>query len=128
MAPTEGVPPDVRLFLDRCIDSVEQLEVLLMLWRGRPGELTASAITRDLGSNLDSIRKRLQGLVTAGLAETGTDGFRFHSDATHDVVLEHVAHAYRERRVSVITYIINSPDRTLRAFSDAFRLRDPRSP
>jgi hypothetical protein len=61
------IPDDVRRFLLQCIDSVEQLEVLLLLHRA-PGEgWTAEAIAQSLYSNPESIGRRLAGLYASGL-------------------------------------------------------------
>jgi len=121
------LPAEIRLFLDRCIDSIEQLEVLLLLWRNRPQVLTAEAITHDIGSAADSIRRRLHGLERSRLVDASMHGFAYRADPAHDPVVAQVSQAYRERRVSVISHVVTSPGRSLRAFSDAFRLRDPGS-
>lgn len=127
MTPLEVVPPEVFQFIDRFIDSIEQLEVLLMLWRANGASLDPGAITRELGSNVESIVKRLANLALNGLSEEENGGFRYRADPHHEAVVIALARSYHERRVSIITYIINNPNKSLRAFSDAFRLRDPRS-
>jgi hypothetical protein len=119
------LPAEIRLFLDRCVDSIEQLEVLLLLWSNRPRILTTESITRDIGSAAASIRRRLQALERYGLVDSSPFGFAYRPDPAHDPVVALVFQAYRERRVSVITYVVTNPGRSLRAFSDAFRLRDP---
>jgi DNA-binding IclR family transcriptional regulator len=123
----EGVPSEVCQFIDSCIDSIEQLEVLLLLWRSRPQALAPQAINRDLGSSLESITRRLDSMSRLGLVERLGVEFRYSPEPTKDAIVERVAQAYRERRVSVITYVVNRPNQSLRAFADAFRLRDPRS-
>src|SRR5687768_16699022 len=64
---TSGIPEDVRRFLLQCIDSVEQLEVLLLL-HGAPAQAwNAEAVAQALYSNPDSIARRLAGLHANGL-------------------------------------------------------------
>src|SRR5688572_27525821 len=54
---TAGIPEDVRRFLLQCIDSVEQLEVLLLLHRD-PGKVwSTEAVAQALYSNPDSIAR-----------------------------------------------------------------------
>jgi hypothetical protein len=119
------IPDDVRRFLLQCIDSVEQLEVLLLLHRA-PGEAwTAEAIAQSLYSNPESIGRRLAGLHASGLLAPAPS-FRYKYQPKNvelDATVTLLANTYRERRVAVITVIASKPMENVRAFSDAFRLR-----
>jgi hypothetical protein len=129
-----AIPDDIHRFLHANIDSVEQLEVLLLLQRERDGgerdggerdgDWTAESAARVLYSQPSSIAGRLASLQAKGLVANSGAGYRYapKSDAVRDTV-SRLAETYRERRVAVITVIASKPMENVRAFSDAFRLR-----
>lgn len=109
-----------------CIDSVEQLEVLLLL-HGSPSVVwSPEAVAKTLYSNPDSIARRLAGLHARGLlaiAEVSSYRYQPRTAELADTV-SLLADTYRQRRVAVITVIASKPMENVRAFSDAFRLRN----
>jgi hypothetical protein len=124
-----AIPDEIHRFLHANIDSVEQLEVLLLLRRERDsgerdGDWTAESVARVLYSQPSSIAGRLASLQAKGLVANSGAGYRYapKSDAVRDTV-SRLAETYRERRVAVITVIASKPMENVRAFSDAFRLR-----
>jgi hypothetical protein len=124
-AVTSGIPEGVRRFLLQCIDSVEQLEVLLHLYRTPEQTWSSESIARLLYSNPASIAHRLARLHANGLlAETSGSVYRYQpKTAELDATVSQLAETYRQRRVAVITVIASKPMENVRAFSEAFRLR-----
>jgi hypothetical protein len=123
-----GLPDDVHRFLYQNIDSVEQLEVLLLLRRGPERGWTADEVARELYSHPSSILHRMASLSGRGLLrelEPACYQYAPRSTELHDTVTR-VAETYRERRVAVITLIASKPIENVRAFSDAFRFRRPK--
>lgn len=122
---TSGIPEEVRRFVLQCIDSVEQLEVLLLLHRSPAVVWSPEAVATTLYSNPDSIARRLAGLHARGLLSvTEASSYRYlpkTPELAATVTL--LADTYRQRRVAVITVIASKPMENVRAFSDAFRLR-----
>jgi hypothetical protein len=122
---TSGIPEEARRFVLECIDSVEQLEVLLLL-HGSPAVVwSPEAVAKTLYSNPESIVRRLAGLHARGLlaiAEASSYRYQPRTAELADVV-SLLADTYRQRRVAVITVIASKPMENVRAFSDAFRLR-----
>jgi len=120
-----GLPQDVHQFLHQNIDSVEQLEVLLLLW-GRPERgWTAEDVATAIYSHPSSVVRRLRMLLGQGLLrerEAGCFQYAPRTSALHDTVTR-LNHMYRERRVAIITLIASKPIDNVRAFSDAFRIR-----
>jgi len=119
------LPEDVYRFLYQNIDSVEQLEVLLLLRRLPDRGWTAEEVARELYSHPTSILHRMTSLAGRGLLrelEPACYQYAPRSTELHDTVTR-VAEIYRERRVAVITLIASKPIENVRAFSDAFRLR-----
>lgn len=119
------LPAAVRELLQQ-LDSVEQLEALLLLHRRADRDWTVLEVSEELRTNAQSIATRLDGLRAAGLVSPGqaphthryAPRTREHMDAVNALADE-----YTVRRVSVITYIIAKPSERIRSFADAFRLR-----
>jgi hypothetical protein len=122
---TSGIAEEVRRFLLQCIDSVEQLEVLLHLYRTREQSWSPDAIALALYSNPASIARRLAGLYSHGLLTlTSSSAYRYQpKTAELEATVSQLAETYRQRRVAVISIIASKPMENVRAFSEAFRLR-----
>jgi hypothetical protein len=123
---TGALPEDVRGFLLECIESVEQLEVLLLLHESPQTAWSPEAVARVLYSNPSSIAQRLASLQAHKIIvitdPPSTYQYQPRTPAL-DATVTRVAEMYRERRVAVITLIASKPMENVRAFSDAFRLR-----
>ncbi len=120
-----GLPADVHRFLHDHIDSVEHLEVLLLVARTPERGWSAPEVAETLYSHPSSIRLRLARLLGQGLLreiEEGCYKYAPRSAELHETV-QRVADCYHERRVAVITLIASKPLDNVRAFSDAFRVR-----
>jgi hypothetical protein len=123
---TSRLPEDVHRFILSTIESVEQLEVLLLMHGAPDTSWTPEAIAQQLYSTPSSIRVRLEALSRQELVapEGPQSSFRYQPpSAGVAATINRVAECYRERRVAVITLIASKPLENVRAFSDAFRLR-----
>lgn len=118
-----AVTDEVRVFIQAHISSIEQLEVLLLLYREGDRSWTAVTVARELRLHVDSVATRLADLTARGLLDTNADGYRFSRDASIGTVVSQLARAYSEARVSVINLIFAKPVDTLRSFADAFKFR-----
>lgn len=119
------LPARVRDLLQQ-LDSVEQLEALLLLHRRRDRDWTGLEVSEELRTNAQSIATRLDGLRAAGLVGPGAgQGTHRYAPRTREQLdaVDALAEEYSVRRVSVITYIISKPSERIRSFADAFRLR-----
>ena len=127
----EPIPEIVRRFIIEHINSVESLEILLLLSTGTLGEYTAEEVSRTLRTSLESAAARLQELHRSKLlarVECATSvKFRFDASAPGANIVVDLEKVYKTRRVSVISFIYSNPTDPLRAFSDAFRLRKDES-
>jgi hypothetical protein len=120
-----GLPEDVHHFLHQNIDSVEQLEVLLLLWRTPERGWSSDEVATAVYSHPTSVVRRLAMLLGQGLLREREPGCYQYAPRTaelHETVTR-LDHMYRERRVAVITLIASKPIENVRAFSDAFRIR-----
>jgi hypothetical protein len=118
-----GLPENVHRFLYQNIDSVEQLEVLLLLWRTPERGWTSDEVATAVYSHPTSVVRRLA--MLQGLLREREPGCYQYAPRTADLheTVTRLDHMYRERRVAVITLIASKPIENVRAFSDAFRIR-----
>jgi hypothetical protein len=121
----------VERFIQDHIQSVEQLEVLLLLSSAPDKEWTATEVSQNLYRQPESIESRLDDLHARGLllvrpnAEQPEKGPRYHiNTASRDLqTIKELEVAYRVRKDAVIRLIFAKPQDNLRVFSDAFRIR-----
>ena len=126
-----SVHPQVQQFIQDRISSVAQLEILLLLHTNPEQAWTPAAIARELRIEAAGAALQISQLVDAGLVrQTATDQYAY-APATPELqaAVIALAQAYLVRRVTVIGLIFAKPPApppSIRAFSDAFKLRkDP---
>lgn len=120
-----GVPEDVARLIASHIDSVEKLEILLLLRGERDRAWTSDQVSRELRRNPSTVSRALKQLADRQLLAGSTaDGFRFApSDPALEQQVTRLADTYATRRVSVIQLIVANPMDSVTTFADAFRLR-----
>jgi len=120
----DGLPNDVKDFINQHIHSLAQLEVLLTL-RLEPERLwTIDEITSALYLQRQMVHDLLLDVVRRGLAEQESGNFRYRpANDTLGGLIDRLAQLYHERRVAVTTEIFAKPVDSVRAFAEAFRLR-----
>lgn len=123
----DPISEEVRRFISEYIDSVELLEVLLLLRRDPKREWSADAVSREIRSNPTSVMTRLNNLHSRGLllmSETPTPLYRYQPKTDElDLAIKGLAQAYTERQARVIDLIFSKPIDMLRHFSDAFKFK-----
>lgn len=123
----DGLPDDVKEFLQEHISSVAQLEVLLLLRGDREQRWTAEQVGKALYTTPEMVDEQLSELSRRGLVAVGEDSepnYRYWPATPElDAQVAVLETAYKERRVAVITYIYSQPLEKVRTFADAFRLR-----
>ena len=123
----DGVPPEVADFIAKYVDSLVQLESLLLLAGDPDRRWAADDVARELRIDRAWAEAQLDLLCGQSLLVSG-DGpirhFRYApADASTAETVTLLAEAYAERRVTVTGLIFAKPPDALRAFSDAFRFR-----
>ena len=118
-----GAQDEVLKFVDRYIDSVEQLEILLILGES-DRDWSAVEVFQRIQSSAASIQQRLSGLTQVGLLTETNGRFRFapREDAMRKVMHD-LAEAYRERRVRIIEAIYARKTDAVQTFADAFKFK-----
>lgn len=122
-----ALPQRVQRFLMSHIDSIEKLEVLLLLRARAEREWMASEVALELRITEMSADARLESLTGSRLLmrDGGTPPrYRYSPSDSEDVrSIAELAVAYSERRVSIITFIFSKPQARVQGFADAFLLK-----
>jgi hypothetical protein len=119
-----GVPKEVERFIATDIESVEQLEVLLLLRAAPEKQWTAQEVARALVFRVDSAADWLARMAERGLLAQFDNRYLF-APATPEVTetIDALAESFAKYRVTVIALIFSKPSDRVRLFSDAFRIR-----
>jgi hypothetical protein len=122
----EALGPEVLQLIGECIDSLESLEALALLYRSPDTFWSADAVAAQIGARADIVAQKLQQLAAAGLLARAKDSVAYRyapaalaSCEGADLLLQ----AFAKRRVDVVNAIYSSNLERLRAFSNAFRLK-----
>lgn len=124
------LPEDVRALIVELIDSVVQLEVLLLLHSDPDRAWSSDQLARELRIDARAAEQQLAILCSRGLLrcpEQAPQSYQYapRSPALHQAV-GGLQRAYTDRRVTVIGMIYSKPTDALRSFADAFRIRKER--
>jgi hypothetical protein len=124
MAETEKLPELLYQFLVRYVDSVAELEGLLLA-RAKPGPWDAASLAARLYIDEQAATRVLVGLHRRGLLSNDNDVFRYHpaSDTLRESV-DLLAQSYPRFLIPITNLIHSKPNLALREFADAFRLRE----
>jgi len=121
--PSDEIPDDLRDFILNQIDSIAQLEALLLLKNNARQSWTAADCARRLYIT-DAEATQILGRLEAGgfLISSQTDyRFECRSPAEEDIA-ERLSTLYRQKLIPV-TNLIHSKRNRVQQFADAFRLR-----
>ena len=123
----DDIPVEVKALIGRHIDSVVQLELLLLFQRDPANIWTAADAARELRIEPAWTAAQLDQLASRGLLrgiENQGEAYRFAPESPEvGTAVNRLAQLYADRRVSIIALIYSKPTDSLRTFADAFRLR-----
>jgi len=120
------VSDDVREFILKHIDSVGQLEALLLLRVNPEQRWPVAEIAKRLYTGETETRELLRRLCEDGLAECADDTYWLATpEAERNATIDKLAEVY-SRQLIPITNLIHSKTRRIREFANAFRLRKDR--
>jgi hypothetical protein len=117
---------DLLAFIATTISSVWALELLLLL-RSDPARCwEAESLIRELRSSPVVIEEALKRLQGAGLVmQDDRETYRYQAASPRlDQLVSELQRAYATKPMTVIEAIVAAPSHKLRAFSDAFKLKD----
>jgi hypothetical protein len=128
------IPEAVRRFVHGHLPSMEHVDALLMLVASGSQPRSASEAAAELQGEPPAMLAIFRDLVKSGLAaqETSPDGeerFRYApADDAVTAVVTQLVDVHRTRPVSLIRLVYDRPAPDVaKQFSDAFRIRKPRS-
>lgn len=120
------ISAEVKRFIHRTINSVEQLEILLLLMSHSSRDWSAEEIGERVRLPAETVGSRLEELHVAKLLDRGEKGryqYAPETAALEEHVAEKLQEAYQERRHAVMELIYSRPLENIRIFADAFRIR-----
>jgi hypothetical protein len=124
------IPQQVLEFIAENIDSVPQLEALLLLWEGSGQSWSCEELAARIYVSPETCADVLRALQRRGLlAVEARDPERYRFDTTWDEGGERmarIASAYRTNLVALTTFIHARAPRSLREFARAFDLKKER--
>jgi hypothetical protein len=127
MSDTVEVPARVVAFVRQHVETLEQLEVLMLLIKSPERWWDAAAVAEALGISRQSTRDALERLASGNLlAVSITTEVRYQfqpGTAALREVSEEFAEACRTNRIAVFRIVTDTQRRVMQDFADAFRLR-----
>lgn len=108
------IPAEVLAFIDSAIESVDQLEILLLLRRHQGRTWTAQAVSDEMRGQPSAARARLKLLENAGLVEVSPGEpatYRYRPvDGEADRLVARLEEAFRSFRPRVIERVFKKPE------------------
>ncbi len=113
---------EVENFIEDQIDSVPQLEALLLIWKTRPKVWSPVETARSLFVSPPEADRILSELVQKGLVNQ-REGYFCADDPEKDRLMGFVADAYSRDLIRVSRMIHSKGPASVREFAKAFRLK-----
>jgi predicted transcriptional regulator len=114
-------PENVNQFIYAHIDSIEQLEILLLLRHHADKSWSFKAISDELRSTPDSVATRILPLEKIGIIHREGDMFRYlPTDSVLKETIDDLEKIYRVRRQKIYELIFSPMKKRVRDFADAF--------
>jgi hypothetical protein len=124
--PEEQIPDAIREFIARHIDSVGQLEALLLL-RGNPDERwNAAQVASRLYISDREAQELLARLCEHGFIACDADVYRYACKSADQQAMVDDLAAFYARHLIPVTNMIHAKTRRIREFANAFRVRKDR--
>ena len=118
------IPPDVLKFVLKHIDTLEQLEVLLLVSALPDREWTGDDVYQVVKTNPNLVKKRLEEFTAKGFLVRAGEGYRYAPQ--NDEIARQIANVasfYKLGRHRLIELIYSPTTEEMRGFSEAFRFR-----
>ena len=122
----ELIPPDVREFILAHIDSIAQLEALILLANQPDARWTISGVAAQLYIDESNAKPVLDQLCDAGLLRYDEDAFWFNGDPPGQREIVDKLSALYARHLIPVTNLVHAKPSGARAFAAAFKLRKDR--
>lgn len=120
-----SIPQHLKEFLIECIESVSQLELLLIIFKTQNKKWNAAAMAREMRTHPSTALKQMNILSDKGiLRKESEDTFIYtpENSELHKKLVD-LSELYNERPVAIVTFIYKSPTEKLKGFADAFKFK-----
>src|SRR3712207_1282943 len=128
--PRPDLPEAVQQLIVRHLDSVGQLEVLLLVRAAAEKRWSVADVARALVTDTEPASGFLEHLADHGLMERSEEAgewrYRYAPSAPDERAVDALAEAYATRRMAVVGFIYARPTGSVSSLADAFRLRRDR--
>ncbi|MGH8479981.1 MAG: hypothetical protein ACREXK_10465 [Gammaproteobacteria bacterium] len=122
--PSDLIPGDLREFILKRLDSIAQLEALLLLRRSPDQRWDVATVAKRLYIAERDTAAVLDRLCADGLLVCGEDKYQYRpATAELDQLVGHVAELYAKHLIPVTNLIHSKPLTRVREFADAFKLK-----
>lgn len=122
----ENFPNELRQFVEQHIESVQQLEALLLLRTEPSRQWNAAEVAKSLYVPEEVAKFLLTGFIRRGFAvsidsdQQSVVAYHPRDQVTDDLIGQ-LQQMYHDRRVAVISLIYSKPLNRVQTFADAFR-------
>jgi hypothetical protein len=117
-----GIPAELRDFIAKSIDSVGQLEALLLL-RDNPDQAwDVSQLAKRLYVHEAEAAAIFAHLIEQGFVVAQHESYRYDRQGKQAETIDRLADAYA-RQLIAITNLIHTKPRRIQAFADAFKIK-----
>lgn len=125
--PADELSENVRQLIAERIDSIPELEAILLLREDRDRPWTASDAGKRLYVSTTMAAHVLALLASRGFLRCEEEKYRYFPESPElDAVVDELAISYSRALIAVTTAIHSKPSPSVRQFAEAFRLRkDP---
>lgn len=118
------MPTAARRLIAERIESVQQLEILLLLRAAPDKNWSPREVARALVTGVETSEGWLERMTRDQLLVRRGDEYRYApATAELDRAVDRLTESYAKYRVAVVTLIFSTPSERVRTFSDAFRIR-----
>ena len=120
---SDSITPDVRDFIHRYVDSIAQLEALLLLRREKEARWTNQSVGKRLYVSPEMASNLLDRLHSDGFLSNDNGMFQYGcAEPDLENMVDKVAEIYA-RQLIPMTNLIHSKASRIREFADAFKVR-----
>jgi hypothetical protein len=119
---SESIPDDVREFIQKHIDSIAQLEALLLLRRELSAPWNATTVAKRLYIPDQDAAEVLGELLARGFLQFDGKSYQYQCSTEVDTLVGCVADVYA-RQLIPMTHLIHNNSNRIREFANAFKLR-----
>lgn len=119
-----SLPLDIREFLLNSIETVSQLEILFLTALNPEVRWSHEQMSKELRSHPTAALRQMEHLKNSGILKS-ENGKYFYSptDALMHEKIMRLRDLYREKPVSIVTFIYDRPNDKLKGFADAFKFK-----